>query len=249
LDDKVALVTGGGGGIGRVTALALAEAGASVVVADMADEAGQETARLIEARGGRSLFVHTDVSRSAEVQNLVAETVRQFGRLDCAFNNAGIEGSLVRTADVEEEEFDQLFAVNLKGVWLCMKYEINHMIHHGGGAIVNTASVAGLVGAHSMPAYSATKHGVVGLTRTAAVEYTRYHIRVNAVCPAFTRTPLAERAFEKFPRLEEAVLRANPSRRLGEPQEVATAVLWLLSDAASFVNGATLAIDGGLTAQ
>lgn len=249
LHNKVALVTGGGGGIGRVTALALAEAGACVVVADVAIKAGEETVRLIHDTGGRTLFIQTDVSRSDQVQHLIDETVIRFGRLDCAFNNAGIEGSLARTADIAEAEFDQLLAVNLKGVWLCMRAEIQQMLRQGGGAIVNTASVAGVVGAHSMPAYSATKHGVVGLTRSAAIEYTRSNIRVNAIAPSFTRTPMAERAFAQFPRFEEAVIRANPSRRLGEPEEVAAAVVWLLSDAASFVTGVTLPVDGGFTAQ
>jgi NAD(P)-dependent dehydrogenase (short-subunit alcohol dehydrogenase family) len=248
-DNKIALVTGGGGGIGRVTALALANAGACVVVADIASEAGEQTAHLIQDSGGRSLFIQTDVTQSNQVQRLIDETVAQFGRLDCAFNNAGIEGSLMRTADIHEDEFDQLLAVNLKGVWLCMKAEIKQMLQQGGGAIVNTASVAGVTGAHSMPIYSATKHGVVGLTRSAAVEYTRSNIRVNAVAPSFTRTPMAERAFAQFPRFEEAVIRSNPSRRLAEPQEVAAAVLWLLSDATSFVTGTILAVDGGFTAQ
>jgi NAD(P)-dependent dehydrogenase (short-subunit alcohol dehydrogenase family) len=247
--DKITLVTGGGGGIGRVTALALAKVGAAVVVADVATEAGEETAQRVQDTGGRSLFIHTDVTQSDQVQRLIDETVAQFGRLDCAFNNAGIEGSLLRTADIAEDEFDQLLAINLKGVWLCMKAEINQMLRQGGGAIVNTASVAGLTGAHSMPIYSATKHGVVALTRSAAVEYTRANIRVNAVAPSFTRTPMAERAFAQFPRFEEAVIRYNPSRRLAEPEEVAAAVLWLLSDAASFVTGTILPVDGGFTAQ
>jgi NAD(P)-dependent dehydrogenase (short-subunit alcohol dehydrogenase family) len=247
--NKVALVTGGGGGIGRVTAVALAEAGAQVVVADVAVQAGEETARLIEDRGGRSLFIQTDVTQADQVQRMIDQTVAHFGRLDCAFNNAGIEGTLARTADIAEAEFDQLLAVNLKGVWLCMKAEIQQMLRQGGGAIVNTASVAGVVGAHSMPIYSATKHGVVGLTRSAAVEYTRSNIRVNAIAPSFTRTPMAERAFAQFPRFEEAVIRSNPSRRLAEAEEVAAAVLWLFSDAASFVTGMVMPVDGGFTAQ
>ena len=174
--------------------------------------------------------------------------VGQYGRLDIAFNNAGIEGAPVRSAEVSEADFDQIMAVNVKGVWLCMKFELQQMLMQGHGVIINTASVAGLIGAHSMSVYAASKHAVVGLTRTAAVEYASKGIRVNAVCPAVIRTPMVERAIEQLPKLEQGIILNNPSHRLGTTREVAQAVLWLASDASSFTNGATLTVDGGLTA-
>ncbi|MCB8951371.1 MAG: SDR family oxidoreductase [Ardenticatenales bacterium] len=249
LTNKVTLITGAGAGIGRAAALAFAQAGARLALVDIDEGAGQETARLAQEMGSEAIFVRADVRQAAEVAHMVQATVAHFGRLDCAFNNAGIEGPPTRTADTPEADFDQIIAVNLKGVWLCMKYEIQQMLAQGGGVIVNTASVAGLVGAHSMPAYAASKHGVIGLTKTAAVEYARKNIRVNAVCPAVIRTAMVERALDVMPQLAEGMIAANPSRRLGEPVEVAAAVLWLCSDAASFVTGAALTIDGGLTAQ
>ena len=249
LTNKVTLITGAGAGIGRAAALAFAQAGARLALVDVNEEAGATTATLIREAGGEAIFVRADVRQAAEVARMVQATVAHFGRLDCAFNNAGIEGPPTRTADTPEADFDQIIAVNLKGVWLCMKYEIQQMLAQGGGVIVNTASVAGLVGAHSMPAYAASKHGVIGLTKTAAVEYARKNIRVNAVCPAVIRTAMVERALDVMPQLAEGMIAANPSRRLGEPAEVAAAVLWLCSDAASFVTGAALTIDGGLTAQ
>lgn len=249
LSDKVALITGGGSGIGRATARLFAQEGARVAVADLNADSAAETVQMITADDGQAFHFQADVSQAADVQAMVGEVVARYGRLDCAFNNAGIEGSPVRTMDVEEADFDRIIAVNLKGVWLCMKYELEQMVAQGGGAIVNTASVAGLVGAHSMPAYAASKHGVVGLTRTTAVEYARKGIRVNAICPSFVQTPLVERAFAALPGLEQGVLNANPSRRLAAAEEIAHAVLWLCSDAASFTNGAALTIDGGFTAQ
>ncbi|MBK7894068.1 MAG: SDR family oxidoreductase [Anaerolineaceae bacterium] len=249
LDGKIALITGGGSGIGRETAVLFAHHGAKIAIADLNPDGGQATVQLIRDAGGSAFFVQTDVSQAAQVEAMVNEVVGEYGRLDIAFNNAGIEGAPVRTIDVTEEEFDQIMAVNAKGVWLCLKYEIQQMLLQGGGAIINTASVAGLIGAHSMPAYAASKHAVVGLTRTAAVEYARKGIRVNAVCPAVIRTPMIERAIEQLPQLEQGAILNNPSRRLGAPREVAEAVLWLASDAASFTTGATLTVDGGLTAQ
>lgn len=249
LDGKIALITGGSSGIGRETAVLFAQHGASLAIADLNPEGGQETIQMIRKAGGTAVFIQTDVAQAAQVENMVNEVVGQYGRLDIAFNNAGIEGAPVRTIDVTEAEFDQIMAVNAKGVWLCLKYEIQQMLRQGGGTIVNTASVAGLIGAHSMPAYAASKHAVVGLTRTAAVEYARKGIRVNAVCPAIIRTAMVERAIAQLPQLEHGAIQNNPSRRLGDPREVAEAVLWLASDAASFTNGATLTVDGGLTAQ
>ncbi|WP_420645402.1 SDR family oxidoreductase [Candidatus Leptofilum sp.] len=249
LDGKIALITGGGSGIGRETAVLFANHGAKIAIADLNPKGGQETVQIITQTGGQAIFVQTDVSQAAQVENMVNAVVGAYGRLDIAFNNAGIEGHTDRTVDVTETEFDQIMAVNVKGVWLCLKYQIPQMIAQGGGAIVNTASVAGLVGTHSMPVYGASKHAVIGLTKSAALEYARKGIRINAVCPSVIRTPMVERGFVEFPQFVEATKRINPMRRLGEPIEVAEAVLWLCSDAASFVNGTALTIDGGFTAQ
>lgn len=249
LEGKIALITGGSSGIGRETAVLFAQQGAKLAIADLNCDGGQETLQLIANAGGEAFFVQTDVSQSTQVENMVNEVVAKYGRLDIAFNNAGIDGIPVRTADGSEEEYDRIMAVNAKGVWLCLKYEIQQMLLQGGGTIVNTASVAGLIGSHSMSAYAASKHAVVGLTRTAAVEYAHKGIRVNAVCPAIILTEMVERAFSYLPRLEQGALKNNPSHRLGEPREVAEAALWLASDASSFTNGATLTVDGGLTAQ
>ena len=248
-EGKVALVTGGAGGIGRTTALAFAAAGAAVVVADRDEQAGQQVTGEIEAMGAHAAFVQVDVGRAADVKNMVDFVVKRFGRLDAAFNNAGIELENKTTADCDEDTFDRVINVNLKGVWLCMKYEIAQMLLQGhGGAIVNTASVAGLVGAPMMPAYCASKHGVVGLTKSAAAEYGRQKIRVNAVCPGVINTPMMERAFEADPRRKPQMERAHLLKRVGEPAEVANAVLFLCSDAASFVTGHPMAVDGGLVA-
>jgi NAD(P)-dependent dehydrogenase (short-subunit alcohol dehydrogenase family) len=249
LQNKVALITGGGSGIGRATAVHFANAGAQVAIADLNPTGGQETVDQITAAGGDAFFVQADVAQAADVQAMIHAVVAHYGRLDCAFNNAGIEGNPARTKDTTEADFDRIIAINLKGVWLCMKHELEQMLAQGHGVIVNTASVAGLVGAHSMPAYAASKHGVIGLTRTAAVEYARKNIRINAICPSFVQTPLVDRAFAALPGLEQGVINANPSRRLAEPHEIAQAVLWLCSDAASFVNGTALTVDGGFTAQ
>jgi NAD(P)-dependent dehydrogenase (short-subunit alcohol dehydrogenase family) len=180
---------------------------------------------------------------------LVATAVKHFGRLDCAFNNAGISGKVARTADDTEENFDRIIAVNLRGVWLCMKYEIRQMLQQGGGAIVNTASAAGLVGSHGMPAYTASKHGVVGLTKTAALEYARSNIRVNAVCPGVIDTAMVAGMVSSHPRLKDILVGVEPVARMGKPTEIAAAVTWLLSDSASFVTGCAMPVDGGMTAQ
>ena len=248
-DGKVALVTGAGGGIGRATALAFAREGARVVVSDIPGAGGEETARLVEEAGGRTLQVACDVTRAAEVETLVAAAVDAFGRLDCAHNNAGVEGAWARTADCDEESFDRTCAVNLKGVYLCLKAEIARMLgQEGGGAIVNTASVAGVEGAKNLPAYVASKHGVMGLTRTAALEYATRGVRVNAVCPGPIRTRMLEAIMEENPRTEPAMIAAVPMRRLGTPEEIAEAVVWLCSDRASYVTGQGLVVDGGFTA-
>ncbi len=250
-DDKVALVTGGGSGIGRATALAFAMEGAKVVVADIDVRSGEDTVRAIDEAGGRSVFMRVDVSRAVEVKSMVEETLKIFGRLDCAFNNAGIAGvTHVPTAAYPEDIWDEVINVNLKGVWLCMKFELPPMLAQGKGAIVNTSSVAGLVGGRvSGAAYAASKHGVVGLTKVAALEYAKAGIRVNAVCPGIIRTPMVGRLLDDHPEAEAGFVAVEPVGRLGTPEEVADVVLWLCSDAASFVTGHAVAVDGGYTAQ
>ena len=252
LEGKVALVTGGGSGIGRASALTFAREGAKVVVADLNVEMGAETVEKIEAAEGQATLVRTDVSKSGQVEAMVAEAVEVYGGLDCAFNNAGDSaahlGAIVPTHEYPEENWDRVIAVGLKGVWLCMKYEIPEMLKGGGGAIVNMASVFGLVGDRNKAAYVASKHGVVGLTRAAALEYAAQNIRVNVVCPGYTRTPLTEGRL-RDPEIESQIIAKHPIGRVGEPEEIAEAVIWLCSDAASFVTGHTMVADGGLVAQ
>ena len=249
LEGKVTLVTGAGGGIGRATAVVLGHAGAKVVVSDVSTRRGEETAGLVRAAGAEAEFFKADVSRAADVEALIATAVKRWGRLDCAHNNAGISGTVVNVADDTEENWDRTLAVDLKGVWLCMKYEISQMLKQGGGSIVNTASTAGLLGAVRMGAYAAAKHGVVGLTRTAALEYARSNIRVNAICPGVVGTPVILGWFESNERLKKAMIAQEPIGRVGEPEEIGNAVAWLFSDRASFVTGAAIPIDGGMTAQ
>ncbi|TFW09300.1 SDR family oxidoreductase [Oxalobacteraceae bacterium OM1] len=246
-EGKVALVTGAAGGIGRAAALAFAVEGARIAVADIHPD-GAATAEAIRAAGGDAFFIRTDVTVDAEVAAMVAQTVQRYGRIDCAFNNAGIEEESKPLADADEALFDRIMAVNVKGAWLCMKHEIRQMLAQGGGAIVNTASVAGLVGAPLQPIYAASKHAVVGMTKTAAAEYGRAGIRINSVCPGVIRTPMLERALAREPRREKGIVKVHPIGRIGEAEEIAAAALWLCSDAASFVTGHQLAADGGLTA-
>jgi NAD(P)-dependent dehydrogenase (short-subunit alcohol dehydrogenase family) len=242
---RVALVTGAGSGIGRASALAFARQGAKVVIADVAAEAGEETAALARAENTDAIFVRADVSQRADVEAVVRAAVDQYGRLDYAHNNAGIPGPQALLADYGEEAWDKVIAINLKGIWLCMKYEIQQMLRQGGGAIVNTASVAGLRGSQGVSAYVASKHAVVGLTRAAALEYARDGIRVNSVAPGTILTPMLDRFTAGDELMLEQFARSEPVGRLGTPEEVAQAVLWLCSDNSSFVTGATLAVDGG----
>lgn len=250
-EGKVALVTGGSSGIGRASALAFAREGAKVVVADVNVEGGEETLHMIAEAGGQAIFAKIDVSKADEVEHMVNRTIETYGRLDCAFNNAGIEGTiLVPTADYTEEAWDQVIRINLKGVWLCMKYEIPQMLKLGRGAIVNTSSAVGLVGGSiAGSAYVASKHGVVGLTKAAALEYAQQDIRVNSVCPGVIRTQITEGLFQDDPELETRLAARQPVGRLGTPEDVAEAVVWLCSDAAAFVTGHAMAVDGGFVAQ
>ncbi|MSR84536.1 MAG: SDR family oxidoreductase [Candidatus Latescibacteria bacterium] len=249
LQGKVALVTGAGSGIGRATAQAFALAGAQVVVADVDPKGGEKTVALIAGAGGQALFVQADVTQAAQVEALVGQAVSAYGGLDCAFNNAGIGGTGASTAEYTEEDWDRLMAVNLKGVWLCLKYELRQMLRQGRGAIVNNASVWGIAGLENAAAYTASKHGVVGLTKVAALENATTTIRVNAVCPGFTRTPLIEQLLIDRPEMEAKIMARQPIGRLGTPEEVAAAAVWLCSPASSFVTGQALGVDGGLLAR
>src|ERR1700682_5062805 len=248
LRGKVALVTGGTSGIGRDTALLFAKAGAKVVVAGRREVEGKETVELIRASGGDAMFVKADVSKAAEVDALVQRTVEKFGRLDVAFNNAGIEGHWVPITEQSEEDGYHTSDINLKGVWLCLKYEIRQMLKQGGGgAIVNMASAAGLMGLAGAGTYCASKHGVIGLTKSAALENARSGIRVNVVCPAVIETAMAERAYGER-EVHKFVLSLHPIGRFGRPEEIAEAVVWMCSDRASFMTGQSLVLDGGLLA-
>jgi NAD(P)-dependent dehydrogenase (short-subunit alcohol dehydrogenase family) len=251
LDGKAALITGAGGGIGRATALVFAREGARVAVADIMAEAAQETVALINTAGGQAMSLTGEVASDAAVKALVGSVVAAYGRLDCAFNNAGIAGWQVdaagkKTAEWSEEAFDRMIAVNLKGVWLCMKHEIVQMLAQGGGAIVNTGSIAGLAGLPTSSAYVAAKHGVVGLTKTAAIEYAEAGIRINAVCPGYIKTRMTE---EVMNRRGTAILTQTPMQRMGGPEEIAEMVVWLCSDRASYVTGAAYNVDGGWMAM
>ena len=249
LAGKVAIITGAASGIGRAASLGFAREDARVIAADVSEEGGSQTVRLVRDQGGTAEFTVCDVAKAADADALIAAAVKHYGRLDCAFNNAGIAGTQTRTADYSEEEWDRIMAVNLKGVWLCMRAEIRQFLaQRSPGAIVNTASAAGLVASHSMPAYTAAKHGVVGLTKCAAVEYARVGIRVNDVCPGVVDTPLVEGMVAGKPKLAERLDQVEPVGRKARPQEIAEAVVWLCSDAASFVTGASMSVDGGLTA-
>jgi NAD(P)-dependent dehydrogenase (short-subunit alcohol dehydrogenase family) len=245
--DKTAIVTGGSFGIGRATAIAFAKAGAKVIVADIIED--NETVDAIQKAGGKAVFVKCDVSKEEDVKAMVKAAIDNFGRLDYAFNNAGVEGASASTVECTNENWDRTLGVNLKGVWLCMKYQIPEMLKTGNAAIVNCASIAGLVGFPTLPAYVASKHGLVGLTKSAALENARSGIRINAVCPGVIKTPMVDRVTGKVKEVEKAYEDMEPIGRMGQPEEVASAVLYLCSDSASFITGQALAVDGGWIAQ
>jgi NAD(P)-dependent dehydrogenase (short-subunit alcohol dehydrogenase family) len=248
LQGKVGIVTGGTSGIGRDAAVLFAKAGAKVVVAGRREAEGNETMDMVRAAGGDGLFVKTDVSQAADVHALVQKTVEKFGRLDVAFNNAGVEGKWGSIAEQSEEDWDQTIDINLKGTWLCLKYEIQQMLKQGGGgAIVNMASIAGLIGSSGAATYCASKHGVMGLTKAAALENARSGIRVNVVCPAVIETPMGDRLWGE-PETNKFIRGLHPIGRFGMPMEIAEAVVWMCSDRASFMTGQSLVLDGGFLA-
>ena len=249
LADKVSLITGAGSGIGRASAIAFAREGSQVVVSDINAEGGEETVSRISEMGGQAIFVSADVSHAGDVEALVQSAVQQYGRLDCALNNAGVSGGQRLIHEYSEDDWDRVIDINLKGVWLCLKYEIIQMLEQGGGAIVNTASTMGLVGGAGSASYGASKHGVLGLTKNAAVEYAKSGIRVNAVCPGHIRTPMIEQGSLLVRGNEERIIARHPLGRLGAPEEIAETVVWLCSDAASFVTGHAMTVDGGYVAQ
>jgi len=251
---KVALVTGGSSGIGRAAALAIAKEGAKVFIADIDAGGGERTATEINDAGRQASFVRTDVSSAPEVEALVRKIADTCGRLDCAFNNAGVEGARGPLADCTEEDWDRVMRVNLKGIWLCMRQELRLMSKQGGGSIVNTASVPALSGAENASAYAAASHGIIGLVKSAALEYAKAGIRINAVCPGVIRTPMIERLMAhrpepERPKLEAQMAAHSPMGRLGSPEEVTQAVVWLLSDQAAFVTGSFILVDGGTSAR
>ena len=245
--NKVAIVTGGSSGIGKATAIAFAKKGAKVAVVDWIEN--NETVNLIKELGSEAIFIKCDVSKTADVKAMVEKTISAFGRLDYAFNNAGIEGIKANTYDCTEENWDKTIGINLKGIWLCMKYEIPEMLKQGKGVIINCASVAGLIGFAGLPAYVASKHGIIGLTKTTALEYAKQGLRVNAVCPGVIQTPMIDRITGKTKEKIEEFKGLEPIGRFGLPEEIANSVVWMCSDEASFVTGHAMAVDGGFVAQ
>ena len=248
-DGKVALVTGGGVGIGRATAIAFAREGAKVVIGNRNSDRGREVVAEIKENGGEASFLRTDVSVEEDVIALVDHAVSTYGGLHAAFNNAGIEGDIGPLAESSNENYDAIMDINVKGLWWSMKYQINHMLQHGGGAIVNNSSVGGLIGLGGAAIYCASKHAVMGLTRTAALEYSAKGVRINAVNPAVIHTSMADRLADSMGAQVDALAGMHPIGRVGQPPEVAEAVLWLCSDKASFVTGTAQCVDGGFTAQ
>jgi NAD(P)-dependent dehydrogenase (short-subunit alcohol dehydrogenase family) len=250
MKDKVVIITGGSSGIGQATALAFAQKGVKVVVADILVEAGKGTVKMIKESGGEAMFIETDVTKAGDVEAMVLQAVETYGRLDYAFNNAGIEGVQTPTADFPEDIWKKVININLVGVWQCMRHEIPQMLKRDGGVIINNASILGLVGFANASAYVASKHAVLGLTKTAAIEYATKGIRINAVCPAFIETPMLERGgLTTNSEAYEMIARLHPMQRLGKPEEIAAAVVWLCSEEASFVTGHSMLIDGGYIAR
>jgi NAD(P)-dependent dehydrogenase (short-subunit alcohol dehydrogenase family) len=247
---KVAFVTGAASGIGRAAALAFSREGASVVAVDVSEQANRETAHIIEEQGGRALAVRCDVTHAEDVKAALAKTAEDFGRLDFAFNNAGIEPKKpAPTADYSEEEWDRIIDINLRGVFLCMKHEIPLILKQGGGAIVNVSSGAGVIGIKGSPAYTAAKHGVIGLTRAAALDYAAQNLRINAICPGYIDTPMMGRFTGDTPEGRAKVIAEEPVGRMGKPEEIAEAVIWLCSEGAAFMIGHAMVMDGGQTVQ
>lgn len=244
-DGKVAVVTGASFGIGRAAAIAFAARGAKVVLADMVEDKDQAALNEIKKTGGEAVFIRCDVSKGSDIKVLFDKIISTFGRLDFAFNNAGIEGNMGNTEECTEENWDKTISVNLTGIWMCMKHEIPLMLKQGNGSIVNCASVAGLIGFPGLPAYVASKHAVIGLTKTAALENAKRSIRINAVCPGVIHTPMIDRLTGKDKEVEKQYIDMEPVGRMGKPEEVAEAVVWLCSDAASFVTGHSMPVDGG----
>ena len=249
LDEKVVLVTGGGSGIGRAAAILFANEGARVVIANRRIEAGNETVNTIKQNGGDAMFIQTDVSQKNQVLKLIDTIVEKYGRLDCAFNNAGIDGKPAPIIDCEEEDWDEIIDINLKGTFLLMKYEIRQMLTQGYGSIVNMSSICSTIARPNRCAYIASRHGIEGLTKTAALEYSGKGIRINAVAPGSIRTDIFYRSIKDNPDKEKFYLNRHPIGRIGEPEEVASAALWLCSNAASFVTGSIMMIDGGASTQ
>lgn len=247
--NKIALVTGGAQGMGLDTAKAFANHGAKVIIADYNEKQAQLAAQEINKQGGSAIAITCDVSKEADIQRTMTQIIDQFGQLDMAFNNAGIQSPATNIADLSTEEYDRIMNINLKGVWLCMKYELQHMRQQGNGAIVNCSSLGGLVGGIGRAAYHAAKHGVLGLTKSAALEYATQNIRINAVCPGTIDTPMVEKMFETGDLSRNDLARLQPIGRLGKGSEIADAVLWLCSPASSFIIGQSISVDGGYTIQ